>query len=298
MDHDHALTTLQAFRDLIEEAGHVLPYVFALPPNAGLPTDIQGTSPTRPPQPDDAQGYGRFRGAGGLALLSRFEIDEARIRDFSSFLWQDLPDTQIPDLLPERHAVQRLSSTGHWDVPLQISQSARLHLLVYQAGPPVFGPADGWNRARNHDETAFWLAYLDGRLPAAPPTEPVIVMGGSNLDPFDGDGQHAVMRALLAHPRLQDPQPSSLGAIEAATTERDLAQSGPPEFDTVHWPQTSGPGNLRVSYILPDARLRVMGSGVFWPSSDSNEAALLGDPNAPPTRHRLIWVDLDPDRLN
>ncbi len=293
LDHDHALVALHAFRDLIAEQGHDFRYLYAKPPNSGLLTGLAPAEPSRPTHPDDPHGYGHFRGAGGLALLSRVTIVDADAQDFATFLWQDLPDAQLPQMTAQRQPVQRLSSTGHWNVPLDLDTGARLHLLIYQAGPPVFGPAGGWNRARNHDETAFWLAYLDHRLPMPPPEAPVVVIGGSNLDPFDGDGQHDAMRALITHPRLQDPQPESRGAVEAAWTARDQAHLGPAAQDTVHWPQDPGPGNLRVSYILPDASLTVIRSGVFWPGSDSPDATLLGDPDDPPTRHRLVWVDLD-----
>ncbi|MFN7001878.1 MAG: endonuclease/exonuclease/phosphatase family protein [Roseinatronobacter sp.] len=298
LDHDHGLMALGAFRDLISDHGHDFPYVLALPSNAGVPNAATLTDPSRPDNTDLAQGYGRFRGERALALLSRFEIATEDVRDFSTFLWRDLPDAQLPDMPPERRASQRLSSTGHWDVLVRIGDNQSLHLLIYQAGPPVFGPDDTWNRARNHDETAFWLAYLDNRLPYPAPSAPLVVIGGSNLDPFDGDGQHIAMQNLLSHPRLQDPMPASAGAVHAASTDRDFTHSGPHALDTVHWPQATGPGNLRVSYILPSAGLRVRASGVFWPAPDSPDATLLGDPDRPPTRHRLVWVDLDPASLN
>ncbi len=293
LDHDHGLATLTAFRDLITRQGHEFAHVFALPSNAGLLDRAGQIAPQRRRSPDDAQGYGHFRGERSLAILSRLPIDTTEARDFSAFLWRDLPGAKLPSVPPDRLSDQRLSSTGHWDVPVLLDHDRKLHLLIYQAGPPVFGPGDGWNRNRNHDETAFWLAYLDQRLPMTAPDAPVVLMGGSNLDPFDGDGLHQAMRRVLDHPRLQDPQPTSKGAIDAATTEMDRAQSGPPERDTVHWPQPNGPGNLRVSYILPDARLSVRDAAVFWPSANDPDAALLGDPDEPPTRHRLVWVDLD-----
>ncbi len=298
IDYDHGLATLGAFRDLIATQGQDFPFLYALPSNAGLQVTGQPVWSAYGGTADDAQGYGPYRGARALALLSRLPIDPDAVRDFSSFLWRDLPGALLPQMPPERLEIQRLSSTGHWDIPLLLSPERRLHLLIYQAGPPVFGPDALFNRNRNHDETAFWLAYLDHRLPLPPPTAPVILLGGSNLDPYDGDGLHSAMRDLLAHPRLQDPAPASTGARRAAMTEQDLSHRGPPERDTVHWPQENGPGNLRVSYILPDARLRLRASGVFWPEPGSPEARLMGDPLAPPTPHRMVWVDLDLSGLN
>ncbi len=293
LDYDHSLAALGALRDLVAEHGHDFQHFFARPSNAGLRHPAQAQSPRARTGPDDAQGYGRFAGSGALALLTRYPVDLPELRDFSDFLWRDLPDSLIPERDDAWRRTQRLSSTGHWDVPVILDSGQRLHLLIYQAGPPVFGDAHHTNRLRNHDETAFWTAYLDARLAVPPPAGPLVVMGGSNLDPHDGDGLHQAMRALLTHPRLQDPQPSSDGARHAAHTQKDRAHLGPPELDTVHWPQDRGPGNLRVSYILPSVGLRVTGSGVFWPHPDVPEYAYLGAADSPPTRHRLVWVDID-----
>lgn len=292
LDHDHDLITLRAFRDLIAQHGHLFQHVFAYPSNAGLRTGLDMTGDTRTDTADDTQGYGPFRGAKALAMLSRFPVDQASARDFSSFLWRDLPSALLPDMSTEALAIHRLSSTGHWDVPVWVSPQVQLHLLVYQAGPPIFGGHESRNPLRNHDETAFWLRFLDGDLPMPPPSAPLVMIGGSNLDPSDGDGRHEAMRALLEHRSLQDPQPSSEGGRHASRDPRNRAHRGPPELDTVHWPQTPGPGNLRVSYILPARDLEVTDAGVFWPRPDNPEAVLLGDPDAPPTRHRMVWVDI------
>ena len=65
-------------------------------------------------------GYGRFPGQGGMAILSRLPIKAPLARDFSDFLWRDLPGSQIDaTALPAGAAeILRLSTTGHWDVPL------------------------------------------------------------------------------------------------------------------------------------------------------------------------------------
>ena len=261
-------------------------------------TGLDMTGDGRNDSADDTQGYGEFRGAKALAVLSRLPIAQAQARDFSGFLWRDLPHALLPEISSEALEIQRLSSTGHWDVPVLISPQQRLHLLIYQAGPPIFGRHENRNLFRNHDETAFWTWFLDGNLPMPPPEGAFVLIGGSNLDPEDGDGMHQAMRSLLAHPALQDPRPTSEGARLASTDPRNAAHRGPPELDTVHWPQIPGPGNLRVSYILPARDLQVMGSGVFWPVPNSPEAYLLGDQDAPPTRHRLVWVDVMIDEPN
>ena len=291
LDYDHDLVTLHAFGALIADRGTALPHVFAFPSNAGLRMGRDMNDDGRDDGPDDTQGYGHFAGQRALALLSRLPIDAEAARDFSGFLWKDLPNARLPELEPSVLEAQRLSSTGHWDIPILTSATQRLHLLIYQAGPPVFGGRSLRNLYRNHDETAFWLTLLEGRLPMPPPDGPFVLMGGSNLDPNDGDGLHGAMRALLTSPLLQDPQPQSEGAIQAANGEFSAAHVGPHALDTVYWPRQ--PGNLRVSYILPAAEIDVLSSGVLWPAPDSPDAELAAALDTLEISHRPVWLDLD-----
>ena len=291
LDYDHDLVTLHAFAAMIADRGTALPHAFAFPSNAGLRMGRDMNGDGRHDGPDDTQGYGHFAGQRALALLSRFPIDAEAARDFSGFLWKDLPDARLPALESSVLEVQRLSSTGHWDIPILTSATQRLHLLIYQAGPPVFGGRSLRNLYRNHDETAFWLTFLEGRLPMPPPDGPFVLLGGSNLDPNDGDGLHNAMRALLQSPLLQDPQPQSAGAIQAANDEFSAAHDGPHAQDTVFW--SRAPGNLRVSYILPAAELKVLESGVFWPASISADAVFAAAFDSMQISHRPVWLDLD-----
>jgi hypothetical protein len=295
IDHDGTLAALHAFAAELAARGASYPHRFAFAPNAGQPSGLDLDGDGRTGTPDDAHGHGDFAGAKGMAILSRLPIDPDEARDFSGFPWRDLPGALYPaDGAPEpeqAQAVQRLSSTGHWDVPVVLPDGARLHLLAFYASPPVFGGPGARNLRRNHDEVRFWQLFLDGALPMAPPDAPVVLLGDSNLDPLDGDGRGAAMAALLSHPALRDPAPRSAGG-PLATGPRDAGHRGDPGLDTVHWPQANGPGNLRVDYVLPDARLRVVDAGVFWPGPDTPEAALLGTGEAAASRHRLVWVDI------
>mgnify|MGYP002620341710 CR=1 FL=1 len=269
-DWDHDGLALAAFADLLAEAGHALPHHFAPRPNTGWATGLDMDGDGRTGTPDDAQGWGRFAGAGGMALMSRLPIEAGLAQDHSGFLWRDLPGALIPmrDGVPYPSeavfALQRLSSTGHWQVPLRMADGGLLHVLAWHAGPPAFGGPMQRNRRRNHDETAFWTLLLDGALPFAPPPAPFVLMGNSNLDPDEGDGIHEAMKALLVHPALQDPRPLE-----------PHPETGAPSPATAHWPR--GPGALRVSYILPDAGQESRASGLIWPESGS---------------HALLWLDL------
>ena len=72
---------------------------------------------------------------------------------------------------PDLAAVQRLATTGFWDVPVE-TPSGQLHLLAWHATPPVFDGPEDRNGRRNHDEAAFWRLLLEGALPMPPRIRP------------------------------------------------------------------------------------------------------------------------------
>jgi len=294
-DYDLDGLALGALADRLRAEGLDYPHLFALRPNTGLRTELDLDGDGRAGGPGDAQGFGFFAGQGGMAILSRFPVLTDKVRDFSALLWRDLPGATLParDGAPfpsaAAQAVQRLSTTGHWDVPVEVLGTT-LHLLVFHASPPVFdGPEDA-NGLRNRDELRLWSLYLDGAMPGAPPPDgPFVVLGDANLDPHDGDGRSAAMAAFLADPRLTDPRPASAGgpAASAAQGSINAAQAGDPALDTADWPEADGPGNLRVDYVLPASGLRVTGAGVLWPVDGPLAATV-----AAASRHRLVWVDI------
>lgn len=297
VDWDHEGRALDALARRIAEAGHPMPHVFAGAPNAGAGSGLDLDGDGRRGGPGDAQGYGRFRGEGALAVLSRHPIAADDLRDFSGLAWLDLPDNHAPEGTAPG---QRLSSNAHWDLPVRIGATS-LRLLIWHATPPVFdGPRDR-NGRRNHDEAALWLAYLRGRLAQPPPESRFIVLGDANLDPADGDGRTLAIRTLLAHPALQDPAPRSRGAALAAAAQGgpNAAQRGDPALDTADWFEDPGdwdraaPGNLRVDYILPSRDLQVRDAGVFWPVPDTPDAAVFSVDGTPASRHHPVWVDID-----
>ncbi|MCC6002447.1 MAG: endonuclease/exonuclease/phosphatase family protein [Pararhodobacter sp.] len=225
-DHDLDMVALSAFQRLLADAGLDLPYRFSRLPNRGMATGLDLVGDGRTGTADDAQGYGSFAGASGMAILSRLAVMEQGFQDHSAFLWRDLPGALLPGLNGRPYPseavfeVQRLATTGIWSVPVLLPDGSTLTLLTWHAGPPVFGGPHQRNRRRNHDETLFWVHYLNGDLPFAPPPPPFALIGNSNIDPGEGDGMHAAMRRLLAHPALQDPTPRGRtpdGAIRTAT---------------------------------------------------------------------------------
>lgn len=264
VDHDHELRALAALRDRIAREGPQYPHLFAWRPNSGWPTGLDMDGDGRRGGPGDAQGYGAFSGQGGMAILSRHPIDAGAARDFGELLWRDLPGALLPEHpdggpfpSTEAQAAQRLSSVGHWIVPV-ILPSGPLQLLVFHAAPPVFDGPEDRNGRRNADEIRLWQHILDGRFGPAP-APPFVIAGVANLDPERGEGRNEAIRALLGDPRLRDPLPGRA---------------------TATWPQT---GPLRVSYVLPSADLRVTGAGVQPPEAEDTGP------------HSLVWVDLSLD---
>jgi len=286
-DFDAGGAAMAAFSDLL---AHPFEDQFALRPNAGVWTglDVDGDGYTGDAR--DAMGYGRFFGDGGMALLSRFPIHETDVIDLTGLLWRDIPDAVMPFVdgaqFPsvDVHDMIRVSSTGHWIVPVDLGTDT-ISLMAFSATAPVFDGPEDFNGLRNRDEIRVWDAVLNGAF-GPPPINPIIV-GNVNADPSDGEGYRDTISNLLAHPDLRDPRPEGKGGLHFA----DAGQIGNPALDTADW-SDDGPGNLRVSYILPSRDLTVIDAGVFWPAPDDPLAALLGDDGLAAGPHRLVWVDI------
>lgn len=251
IDYDAESAALAALN-----AGLPRPYTHltSLRPSTGIPSGLDLDGNGRSDEARDAFGFGLFPGQGGMAILSRLPL-APEARDFSGFLWRDLPGADLPPLPDGAAAVLPLSTTGHHETGVSLPDGQTLRLLTWHATTPAFDGAEDRNGRRNHDETAFWTRLLDGALPYPPPSAPFVLIGQANADPDKGDGRPAAIRALLADPRLQNPL------------------SG----DTVDYGGTIGP--LRTDYILPSAELRITGAGV--------------DPATPASRHRPIWVQIE-----
>ena len=291
------------------------PHAFTAPSNTGIPTgfdlDRNGTIGGAA----DAYGFGDFPGQFGMVLLSRQPIDEDRVRTFQHFRWADMPGALLPDdpasatpggwYSAEVLEILRLSSKSHWDVPVRIGRR-RVHVLAAHPTPPTFDGPERRNGRRNHDEIRFWRDYVTpgagrylyddhGRRGGLRPGTRFVVMGDLNADPQDGGSVDAAVHQLLDCPLIQDPRPTSAGAVEAARLQRgaNLTRRGDPAYDTADFADDPGPGNLRTDYVLPSRwGLRVEGAGVFWPVRSNPLSRLTGEFPFPTSDHRLVWVDL------
>ena len=279
MDYDLSGQALAALQARLKAAGKEYPFALPLRPNTGIPTGLDLDHDGALNGPRDAQGYGRFAGQAGIAVLSKLPLQSESLRDFSDFLWKDLPGASLPpDMMPEAKAIQRLGTTGFYDLPVQVD-AFTLHLLIYAATPPIFDGPEDRNGLRNADETGFWLHLIQGDLPFVPPLAPFAIIGQPNLDPKDGDGNRSSLRALLANPLLQDPAP------RGSSGHTDPGARGDPALDT--WVSKNAWG-LRLDMILPSADLNVTGAGVFWPAPPDPLNAVL----ATASDHRPVWVTI------
>lgn len=319
LDHDYENRALLAFLAVLKHGngdyhGIEYPYYYAPPQNTGVPSGLDLNGDGKLGGPADAFGYGRFRGQYAMALVSRFPIDTDKAQDFSKLLWRDLNYAYMPirqDGSPfpskEAQAVMRLSSKGHWVVPVLLPDGRYLDVMASHPTPPVFDGPENMNGKRNYDEVLFWQAYKsdqplfrknlenkgDSQQRRGSPY--FVVLGDLNSDPVDGDSSHVVRDWLLNWSELQDPLPQSRGAALAAQMQggANLRHKGDPALDTSDFRDVPGPGNLRVDYVLPSRSLTVKGAGVFWPAPDEEGFDLIGSDGRASSDHRLVWVDLE-----
>jgi hypothetical protein len=262
-DYDYDAMALSA---LAGQLGYA--HSFAAKPNTGLQTafDLDGNG--RFGEARDAQGYGRFTGDGGMAILSRHPVDPTQVIDFSEVLWRDVPRGTLPSTMTAQVAdIQRLSTSGHWVVPIETSIGL-VTLMAYAATPPVFDGPEDRNGLRNRDELLLWENMIEHT-----PPDGFLVLGNANLDPLDGEGYSDAMANFLEIPLLHDPHPRQ---------------------PTANW-DDEGPGDLRVSYVLPSVVFDVQDAGVFWPAPDDPDVALLGEDGLAAGVHHLVWVDISRD---
>lgn len=282
------------------------PYAFTAPVNTGVPSGLDLNRDGAVEGPDDAWGFGQFPGQYGMVVLSRYPILTDQVRTFQNLRWADMPQNLLPTEFygPEISPQLRLSSKSHWDVPVQIGTDV-LHVLAAHPTPPSFDGPEKRNQRRNHDEIRLWVDYLQpgrrsqwivddaGVRGGLDPSAPFVILGDLNSDPVDGDSWPGAIEQLLRHPRVQDPKPTSDGAVEAAETQggANAGHGGEARYDTADFAEPT-PGNLRVDYVLPARELQIVSSAVYWPRQGEPGSELTGSHPFPTSDHRLVRVDL------
>jgi hypothetical protein len=290
-------------------------YFFVAESNTGIPSGFDLNNNGAISGPDDAFGFGFFPGQFGMAVYSRYPIDEDNIRTFQHFLWKDMPGALLPDdpntpapadwYSPDELDVFRLSSKSHWDVPIEIGNKV-VHFLVSHPTPPVFDGPEDRNGTRNFDEIRFWADYIspggtsqyiyddNGQYGGLKPGAMFVIAGDQNSDPLDGDSIPGAIQQLLEHPLVNTKvTPSSEGGPEQAALQggANTTHLSDPAFDTADFSDTA-PGNLRADYVLPRKNLQIVNSAVFWPTTDDPLFPLVGVFPFPSSDHRLVWVDV------
>lgn len=277
------------------------PHVYVAKSNTGVHSgfdlDKNGTVVTEPgtqPFGNDAFGFGLFEGQYSFVILSKFPI--VKSRTFQNFKWSDMPDSLLPtDYYGDASNALRLSSKNHVDLTVDVN-GRELHILASHPTPPSFDGPEDRNGKRNHDEVRLWLDYINnatyliddaGQTGGLGPEDAFVIMGDLNVDPVDGDAVREAMLGILAHERVQDPQPKSTGGTEKSQADGRANQnhSGDAALDTADFSDNQV-GNLRVDYVLPSTHVEVVDSAVFWPS-------IQADPRfTQPSDHHLVWVDI------
>ncbi|MEM9942836.1 MAG: endonuclease/exonuclease/phosphatase family protein [Planctomycetota bacterium] len=286
----------------------VYPYRYLGPVNTGVASEYDFDNDGKVSLPNDAFGFGWYEGQYGMVVLSRFEIDQSRIRTFQEFLWKDMPDnlmpfdpaTKAPFYNQVESEVFRLSSKSHWDVPINISGQT-VHFLAAHPTPPVFDGAEDRNGRRNHDEIRMFADYITpgradylyddrGTKGGLLGGEKFVVAGDMNADPNDGDSTGRAGRMLTEHPLLNHKlTPSCEGGVYFSKSQgqQNDQHSGNPAFDTGDF-NDANVGNLRLDYCLPSINPDIVKSGIYWPKPGQPGSDLVFASD-----HRLVWVDIE-----
>ncbi len=310
IDHDYNFPNdlaknARQFRDAyLNQGGNAInyPYVFAAPCNTGIRADMDfdndgiiadSSHENTRLHGVDCYGYGEYPGQYSMALLSKYPIDEDKVRTFQKFLWKDLPGHHAPlDFYSEDEMqIFRLSSKSHWDVPVLINKKP-LHIFMSHPTPPVFDGPEDRNGRRNFDEIKFWQHYIDNdpalyddeKNPGGYNTEaPFIIAGDLNANP-EAEAVYenrAAIRLLLDHPNIQE--------TADFTIRRNVSDALPSEKKS-ETAQFGDERRVRIDYVLPNMGLEILDGGVFWPFEEDDPDGLYLAEKA--SDHRLVWIDV------
>ena len=305
------------------------PFAFTAESNTGIASGFDLDNSGSIGGPNDAYGFGFFPGQFGMAVFSRYPINEAAIRTFQHFLWADMPGALLPHYpdpyppnpelagepwySPDELNVFRLSSKSHWDIPILV-RGRTVHFLVSHPTPPVFDGVEDRNGTRNFDEIRFWADYItpdgadyiyddEGVHGGLAPGAAFVIAGDENSDPLDGDSIDGAIQQLTEHPLINDTNtPDSPGGPQQSALQTaggiNAAHLSDPAFDTADFAEP--PGNLHADYVLPRENLQILDSAVFWPLNSDPlfrlvgvfDFALIAIGGFPTSDHRLVWIDL------
>ncbi len=280
------------------------PYVYAVPSNTGIMTMKDLNNDKKKHTPNDCYGYGKYPGQYAFSILSKYPIDQEKIRTFQHFLWKDMPQALLPlneDYTPfltdDALSVFRLSSKNHVDVPVNVNGKI-IHVLAAHPTPPVFDGKENLNGKRNHDEIRLIADYISdknndylyddkGKKGGIEKNSSFIIFGDMNADPNDGEAYDNAIDQLLTHPKVN--KATALGekipmSKEAELQVQRISKKGKLKYHTSVF-------GLRLDYVLPSSDLSVKESGVYWLGKNDKLNYLTQGKKG--SDHRLVWVDID-----
>lgn len=259
--------------------------------------------------PEDAYGFGEYAGAFGMVVLSKYPIVEADVRTFRKFLWKDMPGNLLPSSFysADEQAIFRLSSKGHWDVPVSVNGEI-VHVLASHPTPPVFDGTEDRNGRRNHDEIRFWEDYAslkgsdcyiyddDGVTACLGTGRRFVMLGDQNADPVNGDTFDGAILQVLNNPVVENGfVQSSVGGSSATSGVNATADFGLRADYAV-----SSRAGLNIQMNSCDPENPGLSCGIFWPrSSDPLSYLTTGacdnynGTNCGSSDHRMVWLDLE-----
>jgi endonuclease/exonuclease/phosphatase family metal-dependent hydrolase len=301
----------------LAQAKSELKFVYTGPVNTGVPSGLDLNLNGRNSDSDDGWGYGAFPGQYGMAVYSKFPINNQDVRSFQLLKWHTMPNALRPKLTDKETGKEkffhsdevweklRLSSKSHWDVPILIGDKV-FHLIASHPTPPVFDGPEDRNGCRNHDEIRLLRDYVEG----SSNTEYIVddsgkrgalsdnaffaIVGDLNADPNDGSGLPSGITDLLRSERVTSEfVPASEGAVAAAKSQGKANEKhkGNPAHDTGDF-NDNNPGNLRIDFVLPSSNCEVVSGGVFWPTPEQLQKCGLDPDWIDASDHHLVWLDI------
>ena len=282
-----------------DRTGVTYPYFYTDQSNAGVESGADLDRDGTIGGPGDALGYGDFPGQSSMIVYSKYPIDTAQIRDFSSLPWSSVPDNSIPaDFTELERDILPLSSVAHWDVPIEIDGEI-LHVLASATEDVSVTPHA---QARNSDQIRFWQDYLEsdtnyildhrGNRGPLEDNAAFVIAGSLKADPQGhGPAEPAAISELLQSETIVDPQqertlpPTALG--------RGVLPNNPDaEYHTAPVPDTEGQ-TYRADYVLPGADLSVTDAGVLETGTAHNDVyrgyfGIQSSDNS----HHMVWADI------
>jgi 3-phytase len=265
------------------------------------------TQPGAPGYSGDSIGGGDFPGQRGMVLLSRFPIDEERVRTFQRSKWRDMPGSMLPTDARGRPwfdaaelNVLRLSSANHWDVPLKIEKRTVHVLASAPSTRPSEGPEQRTSR-RIHDELRIWVDYIPGGDRADYLYDDTATTGRrsrafsfvlmAELPPVVLSGSNPAaeeFRRLMSFPAVNNtvfpPVPAVAEAPPVPSTEPSTMPSTRP---------TTQPVPPELLLDAPSRDLKLVSASVFEPPPEQ-EARAATQPSLAQVRPRLVYIDVKP----